>query len=62
MSKTLKRCPFCGSKPRFSASDDDYCAFVICTNDRCSARIYLPQDGQAIEAWNNRVEAKDGKG
>lgn len=65
MSKILKPCPFCGSKPKWDKSrrnfEDDKNAFysLYCDNDNCGVveTYWHPSKELAIAAWNTRPAA-----
>ena len=54
----LKPCPFCGGEAKirdFSTPDLDPEIDVFCTN--CGGQTFVYETvGEAIEAWNRRVE------
>lgn len=67
MSKTLKRCPFCGSKvnlmnlmtpvPMFYCKNYEKCGAVVSfDNPKCNLSS---SDEPKIEAWNRRVKADE---
>lgn len=56
----LKRCPFCGSKAEIEHKRVLETWIVQCSNQSCPASYMIGADydteGEAIEAWNRRVE------
>ena len=60
----LKKCPFCGGEAEVVKAHSGVAMFpytVVCKSDECSASVGVFKEtrGEAIEAWNNRVnEAK----
>ena len=60
MSKRIKKCPYCGSKPKYETYYDFVTSFELyglhCSNSKCSASPftgYYDEKYQAKEAWNN---------
>lgn len=62
MSKKLKPCPFCGSKPKWVKAQDTFGDYLIegwkleCSSCWCSPlpNNYYGDKNKAIEKWNNR--------